>query len=81
MTKTKITMHPGAEREAAAIVVEKANEAVDAVGPAGGRSEEELAEKLNDELKTRGMDLSREVLTKAAAELAAGNPIEFSGGL
>jgi len=81
MTTTKITMHPGAEREVAAIVLEKANEAVDAVGPAGGRSEEELAEKLNDELKTRGMDLSHEVLMKAAAELVAGNPIEFSGGL
>lgn len=81
MTKTKITMHPGAEREVAAIVLEKANEAVDAVGPAGGRTQDELVQQLNDELKARGMDLPREVLTKAAAELAAGKPIEFSGGL
>lgn len=81
MTTTKITMHPGAEREVAAIVLEKANEAVDAVGASGGRSQEELAEQLNDELKARGMDLPREVLMKAAAEIAAGNPIEFSGGL
>ena len=81
MTTTKITMHPGAERELAAIVLEKASEAVEAVGPAGGRSQDELAEQLNDELKARGMDLTSAVLTKAAGELAAGNQIEFSGGL
>lgn len=81
MSTTKITMHPGAEREAPAIVLEKANEAVDAVGAAGGRSVEDIAEKLNEELKTRGMDLNREVLMQAATEIEAGNPIEFSGGL
>lgn len=81
MTTTKITMHPGAERVAAAIVLEKASEAVEAVGAPGGRSEEELAEKLNTELTERGMDLPREVLAQAAAEIAAGNEIEFTGGL
>jgi len=81
MTTTKITMHPGAERVTAAIVLEKANEAVAAVGPAAGRSQDELVEQLDTELKTRGMDLSHEVLAHAAAELVAGNPIEFSGGL
>ncbi|HEY8719247.1 hypothetical protein [Pengzhenrongella sp.] len=81
MTTTKITMHPGAERDVAAIVLEKANEAAAAVGVAGGRSAEEIAEQLNEELIKRGMNLTGDVLRKAAAEIVAGHPIEFSGGL
>lgn len=74
-------MHPGAERDVAAIVLAAANEAAAAVGPAAGRSAEEIAEQLNNELTTRGMDLPAETLNNAAAEILAGNPFEFSGGL
>lgn len=81
MTTTKITMHPGAEREVAPVVLNAANDAAAAVGPAAGRSAEEIVAQLNDELTTRGMDLPAETLEKAAAEILAGNPIEFSGGL
>lgn len=81
MTTTKITMHPGAEREVSAIVLDAANEAAAAVGPAAGRSKEEIVAQLDEELTTRGMDLPSETLNNAAAEILAGNPIEFSGGL
>jgi len=81
MTTTKITMHPGAEREVAAIVLSAANDAAAAVGPAAGRSAEEIATQLNDELTTRGLDLPPATLKNAAAEILAGNPFEFSGGL
>ncbi|WP_407343215.1 hypothetical protein [Pengzhenrongella phosphoraccumulans] len=81
MTTTKITMHPGAERKVAPIVLAAANEAAVAVGPAAGRSATEIAGQLNNELTTRGMDLPPETLKNAAAEIVAGNPFEFSGGL
>ena len=74
-------MHPGAEREAAPVVLSAANEAAAAVGPAAGRTAEEIVTQLKNELTTRGMDLPPEVLNNAAAEILAGNEIEFSGGL
>ena len=81
MTTTKITMHPGAEREVAPVVLSAANDAAAAVGPAAGRTAEEIVAQLKNELTTRGMDLPTETLNNAAAEILAGNPFEFSGGL
>lgn len=79
MADFEIKMNPDADRVIAALILDKANEAVAAVGPAAGRLAADIESQLSDELAKRGVNLPRTTIGEAAAVIAAGRPFEFRG--
>ena len=76
---TRVQMNPNFERDALGMILARANEAVAAVGPAGGSSAEQILAQLTVELEGRGVDLPRETLIPAAEAISEGESFEFRG--